>query len=128
MGYARRIISQLLRIQSNLMDDDLRSSIADDSAVGYLRIYCEDDELGNDEIYLMLENGFVKEINAPRNIKHSIEMHIDTFLDIFTGELDFGEAWAKNLIRVEGEKKTLHIARWIKWIRRMKDKIKEVSI
>jgi len=119
MGYARRIIQKFLLTQPKL-----NSYVAnEDDLVGHLKIYCEDDEQGNDEIFLKITDNGVEEIQATKNIKHSIQMHVDTFLDILTGSLDFGDAWAKNLITVEGEKKTLHVARWIKWIRKMRNKV-----
>lgn len=68
---------------------------------------------------LKLDSGY-RIVKTNEEPKHLIRVHIDTLIDLLTGDLDFGEAYAKGLIEFRGENFHLHAIKWAKGFSRLR--------
>ena len=114
------IIEGLLRLQDKIMKlegdwikEEARESIGNVAQIEVYNIY------GTYSERLKLEDGYriVKTREPP---KHIIRVHIDTFLDLLTWEIDFYDAYAKGLVEFEGENYHIHAIKWSKGFERLR--------
>ena len=113
------IFEGLLRLQDIILQrepwikDEAKEDIGN---VAHIEVY---NVFGTHTERLKLEKGFriVKTKEPP---KHKIRMHIDVFLDLLTGEIDFHEAYVKGLIEFEGEQYHIHAMKWSRAFERLR--------
>jgi len=116
----REVIDGLLRLQDMIISkerDWIESEAKEDIGnVAQIEIY---NVFGTYRERLKLADGYriVKTTEKP---KHVIRVHLDTFLDLLTGELDFGEAYAKGLVQFSGENYHIHAIKWAKGFERLR--------
>ena len=127
----RSVIEKIIRLQdelARLVDRDLYEEFKEEverepERVGVLEIR---DRSGSERVIIALQQGRARIVDNPDKIDHVVKMDLDTFVDLITGELDLGEAWALDLVEVEGEDSMLHLIRWVKWFRVMREALKKV--
>jgi len=51
-------------------------------------------------------------VETDEDHRHRIRMHTDTFLDLLTGELTFGDAWARGDVEFYGDDYNKHAVIW----------------
>jgi len=122
MSEVEEIINGLLRLQDKILGDKSIDRWVKDRAsenignVASLRVF---DEEGQTEVTLKLDKDMkIKKTNEkPR---HVITMHIDTFIDLLSGELDFKEAYVNGLIEFDGDNYHVHAMMWAKAFERIR--------
>jgi len=58
---------------------------------------------------------------------HLIRCHVDTFLDCLSGDLTFGDAYARGLIEFQGENYQVHAAKWSRAFQRYRGYLPELG-
>lgn len=116
----KEVIEGLLRLQDKILARE-RDWIVEEAKenvgnVAQIEIY---NVFGTYAERLKLDNGYriVKTTEPP---KHVIRVHIDTFIDLLTGDLDFKDAYAKGLVDFKGENYHLHAIKWAKGFERIR--------
>lgn len=116
----KEVIEGLLRLQDKILARE-RDWIVEEAKenvgnVAQIEIY---NVFGTYAERLKLDNGYriVKTTEPP---KHVIRVHIDTFIDLLTGDLDFKDAYAKGLVEFKGENYHLHAIKWAKGFERIR--------
>lgn len=120
----KEVIEGLLRLQDKILARE-RDWIVEEAKenvgnVAQIEIY---NVFGTYAERLKLDNGYriVKTTEPP---KHVIRVHIDTFIDLLTGDLDFKDAYAKGLVEFKGENYHLHAIKWAKGFERIRKYLK----
>lgn len=116
----KEVIEGLLRLQDKILARE-RDWIVEEAKenvgnVAQIEIY---NVFGTYAERLKLDNGYriVKTTEPP---KHVIRVHIDTFIDLLIGDLDFKDAYAKGLVEFKGENYHLHAIKWAKGFERIR--------
>jgi len=122
MSDVEDIINGLLRLQDKILGDRPVDRWVKDRAVenignvASLRVF---DEEGETVVTLKLDKDLrIRKTNE--RPKHVITMHIDTFLDLLGGALDFRQAYVNGLLDFQGEDYHLHCLMWAKAFERIR--------
>jgi len=122
MSEVEEIINGLLRLQDKILGSKAIDKWIRDRAmenlgnVASLRVFDEDNET-NVTLKLDKDLRIHKTTERP---KHVITMHIDVFIDLLSGDLDFREAYVNGLVDFEGENYHLHAMLWAKAFERIR--------
>jgi len=122
MSDVEDIINGLLRLQDKILGDKpvdrwVKDRVVENIGnVASLRVF---DEEGETVVTLKLDKDLrIRKTNEKP--KHVITMHIDTFLDLLGGDLDFRQAYVNGLIDFQGEDYHLHCLMWAKAFERIR--------
>jgi len=122
MSDVEDIINGLLRLQDKILGDKpvdrwVKDRVVENIGnVASLRVF---DEEGETVVTLKLDRDLrIRKTNEKP--KHVITMHIDTFLDLLGGDLDFRQAYVNGLIDFQGEDYHLHCLMWAKAFERIR--------
>jgi len=116
----KEVIDGLLRLQDMILkkertwiEQEAQESIGNIAQIEVYNVF------GSYRERLKLVDGYriVKTTEQP---KHVIRIHIDTLIDLLTGEMDFHEAYAKGLVQFNGENYHIHAIKWAKGFARLR--------
>ena len=130
MADVESIINGLLRLQNlvvgpNPIDEWVIEKARENVGnVAMIRVY---DDSGISEVTLKLTED-LKIVKTNEEPKHVITMHIDTFLDILTGDLDFRDAYVNGLLDFQGESYHVHALLWSKSFERLRWILKKYKV
>jgi len=130
MSDVEDIINGLLRLQDKIIGDKpvdrwVKDRVVENIGnVASLRVF---DEEGETVVTLKLDKDLrIRKTNEKP--KHVITMHIDTFLDLLSGDLDFKDAYVNGLIDFQGENYHLHCLLWAKSFKRLRSVLKRYKV
>ena len=122
MSDVEDIINGLLRLQDKILGDKpvdrwVKDRVVENIGnVASLRVF---DEEGETVVTLKLDRDLrIRKTNEKP--KHVITMHIDTFIDLLTGDLDFRQAYVNGLVDFEGENYHVHAMMWARAFERIR--------
>ena len=123
----REIINGLLKLQDmvlgkNPVDSWVRQRALEN--VGNVAMIQIIDEDGVVQEKLKLDEKTLKIVRTNERPKHVISMHIDVFLDLITGDLDFRDAYVNGLVDFRGSDYHAHAMLWAKAFERLRKYIK----
>jgi len=130
MSDVEEIIDGLLRLQSLVVGPKpvdewvLERAKENIGNVAMIRVY---DDKGVSEVTLKLTED-LKIVKTNEKPKHVITMHIDTFLDLLSGDLDFRDAYVNGLLDFQGENYHLHALLWSKAFERLRWILKKYRV
>ena len=130
MSDVEDIINGLLRLQSLVVGPNpvdewfLEKAKENVGNIAMLRVY---DDNGVSEITLKLTED-LKIVKTNERPKHVITMHLDTFLDLLSGDLDFRDAYVNGLLDFQGENYHLHCLMWAKAFQRLRKVLKRYKV
>ena len=130
MSDVEDIINGLLRLQSlvvgpNPVDEWVLEKAKENVGnIAMLRVY---DDNGVSEITLKLTED-LKIVKTNERPKHVITMHLDTFLDLLSGDLDFRDAYVNGLLDFQGESYHVHALLWSKAFERLRSVLKRYKV
>ena len=130
MSDVEDIINGLLRLQNlvvgpNPVDEWVLERAKENVGnIAMIRVY---DEEGVSEVTLKLTED-LKIVKTNEKPKHVITMHIDVFLDLLSGDLDFRDAYVNGLLDFQGENYHLHCMLWAKAFERLKGPLKRYGV
>jgi len=113
------IIDGLLKLQDKIIRKEKwisEEAVEDVGNVAHIEVYSV---FGSYSTRLKLDKG-LRIVKTNEKPLHVIRMHIDTFLDLLTGTLDFGEAWARGLIEFDGDNYHVHAMKWARAFKRLR--------
>ena len=122
MSDVEDIINGLLRLQDKILGDKpvdrwVKDRVVENVGnVALLRVF---DEEGETEVTLKLDRD-LRIRKTKEKPKHVITMHIDTFIDLLSGDLDFRQAYVNGLVDFEGENYHLHCLMWARAFERIR--------
>ena len=122
MSDVEDIINGLLRLQDKILGDKpvdrwVKDRVVENIGnVASLRVF---DEEGETEVTLKLDRD-LRIRKTKEKPKHVITMHIDTFIDLLSGDLDFRQAYVNGLVDFEGENYHLHCLMWARAFERIR--------
>ena len=122
MSDVEDIINGLLRLQDKILGDKpvdrwVKDRVVENVGnVASLRVF---DEEGETEVTLKLDRD-LRIRKTKEKPKHVITMHIDTFIDLLSGDLDFRQAYVNGLVDFEGENYHLHCLMWARAFERIR--------
>ena len=122
MSDVEDIINGLLRLQDKILGDKpvdrwVKDRVVENVGnVALLRVF---DEEGETEVTLKLDRD-LRIRKTKEKPKHVITMHIDTFIDLLSGDLDFRQAYVNGLIDFQGEDYHLHCLMWARAFERIR--------
>ena len=122
MSEVEDIINGLLRLQNFVVGPKpvdewvLKKAKENVGNIAMIRVY---DEEGVSEVTLKLTED-LKIVKTNEKPKHVITMHIDVFLDLLSGDLDFRDAYVNGLLDFQGENYHLHCMLWAKAFERLR--------
>jgi len=123
MSDVEDIINGLLRLQDKILGDKpvdrwVKDRVVENVGnVALLRVF---DEEGETEVTLKLDRD-LRIRKTKEKPKHVITMHIDAFIDLLSGDLDFRQAYVNGLIDFQGEDYHLHCLMWAKAFERIRE-------
>ena len=131
MSRVRSVIEKIVRLQDEILrrvdrvayEELIEELSREPDRVGVLEIRSKD---GVDRVAIALSGGRARIVDGA-SYDHKVSMDVDTFLDLVTGDLDLGEAWALGLVDVEGEDDTYHLVRWVKWFRVLREGLRGLT-
>jgi len=121
------IINGLLRLQNIVFGSkpaDIwvkEKAIENTGNIAQIVVY-EDDKAVNVNLKLDENLNIVKTNEPP---KHVLSMHIDTFLDLVSGDMDLKSAYLRGLVTFEGENYHVHAILWGQSFERLRGLIKQ---
>ena len=122
MSDVEDIINGLLRLQDKIIGDKpvdrwVKDRVVENIGnVASLRVF---DEEGETVVTLKLDKDLrIRKTNE--RPKHVITMHIDTFIDLLSGDLDFRQAYVNGLVDFEGENYHVHAMMWARAFERIR--------
>ena len=124
------IINGLLRLQNLVVGPKpvdewvLEKAKENVGNIAMIRVY---DEEGVSEVTLKLTED-LKIVKTNENPKHVITMHINTFIDLLTGDLDFRDAYVNGLLDFQGENYHVHCMLWAKSFERLRGILKRYRV
>jgi len=129
MSEVEEVINGLLRLQDKLMRENndtwLEERMSENMGnVAMLMVY--DDE-GITKVALKLDSD-MKIRKTNEKPKHVITMHVDTLLDLLTGDLDFRDAYLKGWLDFQGEDYHFHAMLWAKAFERLRGKLRRYGV
>jgi len=129
MSEVEEVINGLLRLQDKLMRENndtwLEERMSENMGnVAMLMVY--DDE-GITKVALKLDSD-MKIRKTNEKPKHVITMHVDTLLDLLTGDLDFRDAYLKGWLDFQGEDYHFHAMLWAKSFERLRGKLRKYGV
>jgi len=130
MSDVEDIINGLLRLQNlvvgpNPVDEWVLEKAKENIGnIAMLRVY---DDNGVSEITLKLTED-LKIVRTNEKPKHIITMHLDTFLDLLSGDLDFRDAYVNGLLDFQGEAYHVHALLWSKAFERLRWVLKRYKV
>ena len=130
MSEVEDIINGLLRLQNLVVGPKpvdewvLEKAKENVGNIAMIRVY---DEEGVSEVTLKLTED-LKIVKTNENPKHVITMHINTFIDLLTGDLDFRDAYVNGLLDFQGENYHLHCLLWAKSFERLRGILKRYRV
>jgi len=122
MSDVEDIINGLLRLQDKILGDKpidrwVKDRVVENVGnVASLRVF---DEEGETEVTLKLDRD-LRIRKTKEKPKHVITMHIDTFIDLLGGDLDFRQAYVNGLVDFEGENYHVHCMLWARAFERIR--------
>jgi len=122
MSDVEDIINGLLRLQDKILGDKpvdrwVKDRVVENIGnVASLRVF---DEEGETEVTLKLDRD-LRIRKTEDKPKHVITMHIDTFIDLLSGGLDFRQAYVNGLVDFEGENYHVHAMMWARAFERIR--------
>jgi len=122
----REIIDGLLSLQSIIIKNEpwiIDETKGDIGNVAQIEIY--DSNGVYPERLKLVEN--YKIVRTDEKPIHKISMHIDTLIDLLSGDIDFGEAYLKGLVKFEGKDFHIHAMKWSKAIKRLRKYLNPTS-
>lgn len=111
MGWVKKLMEKLVRLQFEMMDDEdkLRDAISKGSGnVCVLRVK----GTGGEIIKMKAEEGKIMFADDGERHVHMISMSEDTFIDILTGEMTLRYAYSSGYVTFRGEDWLVHASRW----------------
>jgi len=130
MSEVEDIINGLLRLQNLVVGPKpvdewvLEKAKENVGNIAMIRVY---DEEGVSEVTLKLTED-LKIVKTNENPKHVITMHINTFIDLLTGDLDFRDAYVNGLLDFQGENYHVHCMLWAKSFERLRGILKRYRV
>ena len=130
MSDVEDIINGLLRLQNlvvgpNPVDEWVLEKARENVGnVAMIRVY---DDSGISEITLKLTED-LKIVKTNEKPKHVITMHINVFLDLLSGDLDFRDAYLNGLLDFQGENYHIHALLWSKAFERFRRVLKRYKV
>jgi len=130
MSEVEDIINGLLRLQNlvvgpNPVDEWVLERAKENVGnIAMIRVY---DEEGVSEVTLKLTED-LKIVKTNEKPKHVITMHIDVFLDLLDGDLDFRDAYVNGLLDFQGENYHVHALLWSKAFERLRGVLKRYRV
>lgn len=127
MGYVKRIVDKLLKLQDKLYPYVADYYAAGEGRVGLLRVVGVDGE----EVLLKCEGGRLVYAKPGEKPHHVFKCTTDTFLSLVLGEEDFREALAKGHLVIEsgftGEVDVVEMEKWARAFERLRHVIRYVA-
>ena len=119
----REIINGLLKLQDmvlgkNPVDPWVKQRALEN--VGNVAMIQIIDEDGVVQERLKLDKKTLKIVRTNERPKHVISMHIDVFLDLLSGDLDFRDAYVNGLVDFRGTDYHAHAMMWAKAFERLR--------
>jgi len=130
MSEVEDIINGLLRLQNLVVGPKpidewvLEKAKENVGNIAMIRVY---DEEGVSEVTLKLTED-LKIVKTNEKPRHVITMHINTFIDLLTGDLDFRDAYVNGLIDFQGESYHVHALLWSKAFERLRWLLKKYRV
>jgi len=130
MSDVEDIINGLLRLQNLVVGPKpvdewvLKKAKENVGNIAMIRVY---DEEGVSEVTLKLTED-LKIVKTNEKPKHVITMHIDVFLDLLDGDLDFRDAYVNGLLDFQGENYHVHALLWSKAFERLRGVLKRYRV
>jgi len=130
MSDVEDIINGLLRLQNFVVGPKpvdewvLKKAKENVGNIAMIRVY---DEEGVSEVTLKLTED-LKIVKTNEKPKHVITMHIDVFLDLLDGDLDFRDAYVNGLLDFQGENYHVHALLWSKAFERLRGVLKRYRV
>ena len=130
MSDVEDIINGLLRLQKWIIGSKpvdewvLEKAKENVGNIAMIRVY---DEEGVSEVTLKLTED-LKIVKTNEKPKHVITMHIDVFLDLLDGDLDFRDAYVNGLLDFQGESYHVHALLWSKAFERLRNVLKRYKV
>ena len=130
MSEVEDIINGLLRLQNLVVGPKpvdewvLKKAKENVGNIAMIRVY---DEEGVSEVTLKLTED-LKIVKTNEKPKHVITMHIDVFLDLLDGDLDFRDAYVNGLLDFQGENYHVHALLWSKAFERLRGVLKRYRV
>ena len=130
MSDVEDIINGLLRLQNlvvgpNPVDEWVLEKARENVGnVAMIRVY---DDSGISEVTLKLTED-LKIVKTNEKPKHVITMHINVFLDLLSGDLDFRDAYLNGLLDFQGENYHIHALLWSKAFERLRGVLKRYRV
>lgn len=115
----KEVIDGLIKLQDKILKsepwlhEEVEENIGNVAQIEIYSLY------GTYSERLKLENG-MRIVKTTEEPIHVIRMHIDTFIDLLSGELDFGEAYAKGLVEFDGLDYHVHSLMWSRAFKRLR--------
>jgi len=126
VGEVEDVINGLLKLQDMILKrepwllEEAKESIENVAQIEIYHLF------GAYRERLKLDKG-LKIIKTTEKPKHLISMHLDVFLDLIIGTIDFGEAYVRGLVEFRGESYHVHALRWAEAFKRLRKYLKMVS-
>ena len=130
MSDVEDIINGLLRLQNlvvgpNPVDEWVLEKARENVGnVAMIRVY---DDSSISEVTLKLTED-LKIVKTNEKPKHVITMHINVFLDLLSGDLDFRDAYLNGLLDFQGENYHIHALLWSKAFERLRKVLKRYKV
>ena len=129
MSEVEKLINGLLRLQDKLVreNDDPWIKERIDENVGNVAMLAIYDDEGITKVTLKLDSD-MKIRKTNEEPKHVITMHVDTFLDLLSGNLDFRDAYLKGWLDFQGEDYHYHCLMWAKSFEGLRGKLRKYGV
>ncbi|RLD17596.1 MAG: hypothetical protein DRI33_04895 [Caldiserica bacterium] len=130
MSEVEDIINGMLRLQNLVLGPKpvdgwvLEKARENVGNIAMIRVY---DDSGVSEVTLRLTED-LKIVETDEKPKHVITMHINVFLDLLTGDLDFRDAYVNGLLDFQGESYHVHALLWSKAFERLRWLLKKYRV
>ena len=130
MSDVEDIINGLLRLQNLVVEPNpvdewvLEKARENVGNVAMIRVY---DDSSISEVTLKLTED-LKIVKTNEKPKHVITMHINVFLDLLSGDLDFRDAYLNGLLDFQGENYHIHALLWSKAFERLRKVLKRYKV
>ena len=130
MSEVEDIINGLLRLQNLVVGPKpvdewvLEKAKENVGNIAMIRVY---DDSGVSEVTLKLTED-LKIVKTNEKPKHVITMHINTFIDLLTGDLNFKDAYVNGLLDFQGESYHVHALLWSKAFERLRGILKRYRV
>jgi len=69
----------------------------------------------------------LKIVETDKDHRHRIRMHTDTFLDLLSGKLTFGDAWTEGEVEFYGEDYNKHAVIWARSFEKLRGYISDLG-